>query len=140
LAAQIFAVPIILYNFRRISLIAPLANVLVLPTVPITMLFGFIGSAAGFIFVPLGQFINWASWFLLTYTIKVAQVLSRLPFASLEFGRLSVFWLILYYVLLGGFLIWPVLHKKMQNVNKAKFFKFSKVQNDNSKFKNDNVS
>jgi competence protein ComEC len=140
LAAQIFAVPIILYNFRRISLIAPLANVLVLPTVPITMLFGFIGSAAGFIFVPLGQFINWASWFLLTYTIKVAQVLSCLPFASLEFGRLSVFWLILYYVLLGGFLIWPVLHKKMQNVNKAKFFKFSKVQNDNSKFKNDNVS
>jgi competence protein ComEC len=105
LAAQFFAAPIILYNFHRLSLVAPLANILVLPTIPIVMIFGFVGTFFGFLFIPLGQLINWSSWALLTYIIKITQFLARLPLSSLDF-KTRFIWLIGYYGLLFAFLIW----------------------------------
>ncbi len=105
LSAQVFTIPIILYNFHRLSLIAPLVNVLVLPTIPFVMIVGFIGTIAGFVVTFLGQIINWVSWALLTYIIKVAEFLAKLPLASLEF-KPQIFILILYYFLLAIFLVW----------------------------------
>ncbi len=47
LAAQIATMPLIVYTFGRISLIAPLANLLVMPLVPLLMLAGFVAGVAG---------------------------------------------------------------------------------------------
>ena len=40
LAARVLALPLILYQFGNLSVIAPLANVVLLPVVPYAMLFG----------------------------------------------------------------------------------------------------
>jgi len=55
LAAQILALPLILYQFGNLSIIAPLANVVLLPVVPAAMLFGAICLAGGLVWLPLGQ-------------------------------------------------------------------------------------
>ena len=47
LAAQLTTLPVILVNFERLSLVAPIANVLVVPFVPVAMLFSAIASVAG---------------------------------------------------------------------------------------------
>ena len=47
LAAQLTTLPVILVNFERLSLVAPLANVLVVPFVPVAMLFSALASLAG---------------------------------------------------------------------------------------------
>ena len=44
LAAQLTTLPVILVNFERLSLVAPIANVLVVPFVPVAMLFSALAS------------------------------------------------------------------------------------------------
>ena len=55
MAAQVFVLPVILANFEKLSVISPLANLLILPAIPYIMLGGFAAGMAGFIFVPLGK-------------------------------------------------------------------------------------
>lgn len=82
LGAELFVLPLILWHFGRVSLIGPLANVLVLPLIPATMLLGFITGAVGMISslsaVPLG----WASHLLVSYELGVIQLLSAFPGSS----------------------------------------------------------
>ncbi|MBT7736759.1 hypothetical protein HN709_03645, partial [Candidatus Peregrinibacteria bacterium] len=47
LSAQIFTLPVIVWNFSRFAWISPLSNVLVLPLIPWAMLFGFFGVIFG---------------------------------------------------------------------------------------------
>jgi competence protein ComEC len=83
LSAQVFTIPLILFAFGRISLISPLANVLIGWTIaPLTVL-GFIAVVAGFLWLPLSQVVAWFSWALLEYIVWVVRTTSTLPFASI---------------------------------------------------------
>ncbi|MDO8443772.1 MAG: ComEC/Rec2 family competence protein [Candidatus Azambacteria bacterium] len=83
LSAQAMTLPIIFFSFGRVSLIAPLANVLILPFIPLTMLFGFLAGIAGFISLGLAYVFVFPTWFLLSFQIWLIKLLSLLPFASI---------------------------------------------------------
>ena len=85
LAAQIFTMPIILIHFQRISIIAPVVNLLVVWAVQPIMVLGFITGILGLIWQPLGIIPAWMSWVPLTYLITVIQWLAKVPGASVEF-------------------------------------------------------
>lgn len=85
LYAQLFTLPVILYNFRRLSLIAPLANVLIEWTIQPVMVLGFVVGIAGWIWWPLGVIPAWITWVPLTYFITVIQWLAKVPGASVQF-------------------------------------------------------
>lgn len=80
-AAQVMTLPLIMFVFGRVSIIGLLANVLILPLVPLAMLASFIGGVAGML-VPAG-----AGWFayparlLLTYMVDLVMILARIPYA-----------------------------------------------------------
>jgi competence protein ComEC len=59
LSAQLMTFPLIMMVFDRLSLSAPLANLIVLPLIPVTMLSGFIAALAG-VFVP--SVVGWFAW------------------------------------------------------------------------------
>ena len=82
LAAIIATLPLILFNFGVLSLSAPLVNVLILPVVPLTMLFGFL---VGLPFVGPG-FAMVANWLLL-YILKVTVVFCRPALQLSEFSN-----------------------------------------------------
>ena len=84
LSAQIMTLPIILFDFGRLSLIAPLANVLILPVVPLTMLFGFLAGAVGWVSLSAASILALPAWFLLSYQIWIVKILSALPFAAIS--------------------------------------------------------
>lgn len=84
LSAQIMTLPIILFSFNRFSLIAPLANVLVLPIIPLTMLFGFLAGIAGFISLKIAAIFVFPAWLMLSYQIWIIKILSFLPLASMS--------------------------------------------------------
>lgn len=84
-SAQIFTVPVILYHFHRISLIAPIANVAIEWVVQPIMILGFITSIIGFIWLPLGFLPAWIVWVPLTYLISVVELLAKVPGASVQF-------------------------------------------------------
>ena len=83
LAAQLFTTPLIFFHFHRLSLIAPLTNVLIGWTMPFIMGLGWVAAIASYIWQPLGIFPTWAAWVLLTYVIRVVEITARLPFAGI---------------------------------------------------------
>ncbi len=79
LSAIAATLPFMLYQFGRLSLVAPLVNILILPLVPTTMLFGFLTGLPilGFGF---GLVAHW----LLLYMLYVTAWFAHLPHASAE--------------------------------------------------------
>ncbi len=86
MSAIIITLPLILFQFGRLSVVAPLANVLVLWIIPYLMLFGFMALVLGFIFYPLAQVIAWLSYFGLKYVIITAHYLAHWPMTSIDFS------------------------------------------------------
>jgi len=84
LSAQIFTMPIIVYNFHRISLIGPVANLAIGWVVQPIMILGFIVAIVGWVWLPLGYIPAWIVWVPLTYFINVIEVLATIPGASLQ--------------------------------------------------------
>lgn len=98
-AAQIFTLPIMIYNFGNISFVAPITNLLVLPIVYWLMVFGFLASIAGIFSNILGWIISVPCWFLLTYFVKVIDFFFR-PWAMKTIQNIHWIWLIILYLLI----------------------------------------
>jgi len=81
LAAQVFTVPIIFFYFKQVSLISPLANLLVAGTIPPLMVFGFLTAILGKINYFLGIVPAYISYGILSYIVWVVETLAKLPFA-----------------------------------------------------------
>jgi len=105
-AAQFATLPILVYNFGRISFISPLANVLIVPALPYVMGAGFIFSLAIVIWSFLGKILIWPVWFMFAYITKFVEWFSKIPFAAKEVSNVHWVWLAGDYVLLIGFLWW----------------------------------
>jgi competence protein ComEC len=103
LAAQIFVLPVMLYNFNQLSLISPLANILILPFLPITMMLGFVAAVCGFVFSSLAPVFSWLAYLPLKYETFVVDYLSGLKYSSVEF-HLSFWGVAVWYIILAGML------------------------------------
>lgn len=88
-AAQIATLPVIALNFQRISLISPLANLLVLPVIPGVMFFGALTAFLGMSGLGVVQFFGWLTWLLGAYAVDVMHRLGRLPQASVDLPVLA---------------------------------------------------
>lgn len=116
LAAQIFTLPIILYNFGNLSIVAPLSNVLILWTIPILMYGGF-AVVLLFLFFNFMNFItisHVASWLLLPFLnwfVLAVNWTSGLPFASFTIKSFPLWLAFFYYGVLFFFLGFSRLKK-----------------------------
>ena len=81
LSAQLFTLPILIYNFGQLSLAAPFANVLIVPLLPLITVLGLAYGAAGAIWPFFGWILSWPAWLFMAYTIAVIDFSSRLPLA-----------------------------------------------------------
>lgn len=104
-AAQVFTLPILIYNFGKISLAAPLTNVLIIPIVYWIMIFGFIFALAGIIYPVLGWLLSFPCLFLLTYLTKIVDFFSQ-PWAAKTIENVHWLWLIIFYLILAVFTYW----------------------------------
>lgn len=100
IAAQIFTLPIIVYNFGNISFVSPFTNLLILPIVYYLMLFGFLSSLAGLIWSSLGWLLSVPCYFLMVYFLWVVDVFSK-PWAYKIVSNVSWVWLVVSYFLIG---------------------------------------
>ncbi|HKO33297.1 MAG TPA: DNA internalization-related competence protein ComEC/Rec2, partial [Candidatus Limnocylindria bacterium] len=90
MAAQVTTLPVILLNFERLSLIAPVANVLVVPLVPLVMLGSALAAVAGAGggLLPLAGALEWltggVAFCLLRAMVVIGQASAAVPLASVE--------------------------------------------------------
>jgi competence protein ComEC len=107
LAAQILTLPLVVCLFGRLSLVAPLANLLILPVQPLVMSWG--GATALASLVPwlpameaVSRAIAWVPWLCLAYTVAVVRWLAAWPFASIPISQANAGWFVLSYSLILG--------------------------------------
>ena len=102
LAAQILTLPLMLYHFGRVSLVAPLANLLILPAQPAIMIVGGLATVIGLIpfLQPVAQLLFWIPWLGLAYTTAIVRWLATWPLASVQIGAARAGRLAVYYCLL----------------------------------------
>jgi len=100
ISAQIFVLPIILINFGKLSLISPLANILILPIVPLTMLLGFIAVILKLLIPPLTVAFSWLVFLPLKYEVAVINFLASLKWSSVEIKNFGWYFATVWYILL----------------------------------------
>ncbi|MBD3311292.1 MAG: DUF4131 domain-containing protein [Candidatus Magasanikbacteria bacterium] len=100
LSAITATLPLILFQFGRLSVVAPIVNILILWILPILMALGFFAVMATFVFNPLAQILAWLSWLGLSYIIVVVKWFAELEFAAVD---LQVPWwgMVVMYIFLG---------------------------------------
>lgn len=121
-AAQLMTVPLVLYVFGDISLVALAANLAVVPLIPLTMLASFI---AGLSYIIIGKalaLLTFPANILLSYIVSVSQLFAAPPWAqrSFQLGAMSM-------ILTYGTIITVIfiLHTK---VSHKKSFEYSIIE------------
>ena len=98
--AQLMTLPILMHSFAQLSVIAPLANMIILPLVPLAMLFGFIAGLAG---MWLPAFCGWLAWpalYLAKGMLAIIGWLANLQFASLAQSLTGIDTILMYLLIL----------------------------------------
>ncbi len=111
LSAIAFTLPLMLWQFGRVALLAPLANIMILWLIPYLMLGGFLALLfSGLLFVA-GQALAWIVWVGLRYVIAVGEFFGSGGWASVEWQ--APLWLAaLLYVLLFFLMRFALFGKK----------------------------
>ncbi|HMR55397.1 MAG TPA: ComEC/Rec2 family competence protein [Candidatus Doudnabacteria bacterium] len=107
MGAIICTAPLIAYYFGTVSLVAPLANLLVLPIVPYLMLFGVLGLIPylEIFFVPVTEL-------LVAWELKIISTLANWQFSQLQ-TSIDMTFIVCYYVILILF-VWLINYQKSQ--------------------------
>ena len=111
LAAQCFTLPILIYNFGRVSLISPLVNLLIVPLITMVTILGFILAFIGLISTPLGIVFSFPIWLILTFILKIIDIFSKVSSANIVLEDVSFVWVIISYIFLGLF-VWRIEEKR----------------------------
>jgi competence protein ComEC len=89
LCAQLLTLPLILFVFGNLSVLSLLANILVVPLVPLAMLCTFIGGLTGLILPALAPIVSVPAVLILSFITEVVGLLAQIPWASVP---LSIAW------------------------------------------------
>ncbi len=130
LAAQVFTLPILIYNFGIFSTVSPLANVLVVPLVPFIIVGGFLAMIGGAIHEWLGLVLAFPVYLILKYITWLSEFAADSPWSFQTISGLHVFWMILYYLILLPFAFW--LKRKLPQAELNLLPKTNKNENKNT--------
>lgn len=114
ISAQLLCIPILLYFFGSISLISPIANVLILPTIPLAMGLTFLTGVLAFPMV--GNLLGFLTKILLDYHLMIVNffVEQKMFLVSFEPNNPLVF-------LLYVFILVPLIIKLIKDKKSRKF-------------------
>ena len=110
LATQIFVLPLLLYMMGKFSVVSLPVNLLILPFIPLTMLFGFLTGVAGFISIFFSFPFAFIAHLFLWYELKVVEVAAAIPFASI--GGFALSGPIMFFIYAGAIALIYIKQKK----------------------------
>jgi len=116
LSAQAFTFPVLIYNFGYIPLIGSVANVLIVPLLPVITVLGFLVSVLAIFSNSLALVFSYPVYLTLSYILKIIDISFQIPYLNLFFENVSWIWILISYFLLG-FLIWKLQKKLTERFN-----------------------
>lgn len=96
-AAYIFVLPFVLYKMGNLSLVALPANILILPFIPFTMMFGFLTGFFGLIWYGFSVPLGFISYLFLHYELQVIAFFADFSFSSFVIPDFPLFLTLLIY-------------------------------------------
>lgn len=85
LAAQLAVFPILILNFGQFSVLSFLANILILPSVPVLMGLGFSLIGISCVSLTLARIIAFPAYLLVSYEIGIVDMLARIDWGMIKF-------------------------------------------------------
>jgi competence protein ComEC len=113
LAAQIAVLPVLIYNFGRISFISPITNILIVPFIPFLTVIGLIFIGGTIIWGFLGKILLWPAYLGIAYVLKTIEWFSKVPWAAKQIQNIHWLFLVGYYSLLIGIICFFKRNKKL---------------------------
>lgn len=101
ICASVMVLPFILFIFGEMSVVGVLANLLVVPCIPLAMGLSLIAGLAGMWLPALAGWMAWPAKAVLTYVLDIASGLSRVPHAFIEHISFPLWALVVSYVFIG---------------------------------------
>jgi competence protein ComEC len=98
-AAQVLVTPIILYNFERLSLVSVLVNSLVLWTVPLITVIGFILLVSVYLSPYISTILCLFLYPFLDFFVSFVRLFGKFSWASIEVNFFSVNFVVIYYLI-----------------------------------------
>jgi competence protein ComEC len=105
-SAQLGVLGVLIYSFEMFSPVSFLANLIILPAIPLIMLGGFTAVFVGFFSEFLAGFAALPVKFALSLEIKVVEKLAQISWAGIEIGDVGIWWVAGYYLFLVVFVSW----------------------------------
>jgi len=114
LSALSFSLPVMMFQFGQISLLAPLANIAVTWTIPLAMLWWTVTLIADMISPVIWQWLWFITWILLRYDIAMVEFFGNIEWALLrvDFWAYANYLQVLYFIVLIYILALYHLQKK----------------------------
>jgi competence protein ComEC len=88
--ASLGTAPLIVYYFQRLPLVAPLANIVVLPLASVAVPFALVAAFAAQIVPALGEILLSCAGMLMTWMYAVIRACAELPLAAPRLGAVSL--------------------------------------------------
>ncbi|MBI2436527.1 MAG: ComEC/Rec2 family competence protein [Candidatus Magasanikbacteria bacterium] len=111
IAAIMATLPLILFQFGRLSIVAPAVNIMILWILPMIMAFGFFAVVISFIFKPLAMIIAWLGWVGMEYIVVIVKWFANLKFSAVDM-QVPVWGMVGMYI---GLIGWIILKGKAKN-------------------------
>jgi len=105
LAAHLVTIPIIALGFGTVSNVAIIANLLVVPFVPLAMLLTFLCGIGAFLGVPYIEWLAVPTSWLLSYMTHLASYVAEIPWAQSEISTAGWAW-VSYTIVLAVGCVW----------------------------------
>lgn len=101
IATQITVLPFLIYNTGLLSLVSLPVNVLILSTIPLTMLLGFITGIFGLVSLYLSFIPALFAYALLWYQLTIVHIGASIPFGSIKLPAFSPVVLVVFYLIIA---------------------------------------
>jgi competence protein ComEC len=98
IAAMAGVMPLAAYYFGIISIVSPLATLLVLPVLVGIILLGTLTAVSGLFLLPLSQVFGWLLWLILSYMLFVIEAFAKLSIAYIYTGSFNAVYIWIYYI------------------------------------------
>lgn len=106
LAAWLFILPVLLYHFHKVSLIALVLNILVVPLVGIIVWCGFITYLLFNLNAYLAMIVGFVNQFIIGILLFLVEVVANIPYSVIYVSKVNMFFVVLYYGLILGLIVY----------------------------------
>lgn len=111
ISAQIFIFPIMIYVFNYFSLTFFVSNIITSIFISYILAIGYASVFISFIFFPVSKFISYFEKAMIYIILKTANIIGQISLSKIYVTTPSFYFIILYYIVLFGFIIYFKNHK-----------------------------